>query len=72
MADDDNEIPQESPSTDKVGVDNLRLLENIEVNLTVEVGSTESRSGTCSGSMKALWSSLTALPVSRLISLSTA
>ena len=40
MADDDNEIPQE-PSTDKVGVDNLRLLENIEVNLTVEVGSTE-------------------------------
>jgi len=41
MADDDNEIPQESPSTDKVGVDNLRLLENIEVNLTVEVGSTE-------------------------------
>ena len=41
MADDDNEIPQEDASTDKVGVDNLRLLENIEVNLTVEVGSTE-------------------------------
>ena len=41
MAEDENVKPQDDTATDGSGVDNLRLLENIDVNLTVEVGSTQ-------------------------------
>ena len=35
------EAPAPAPKTEKVSVENLRVLENIEVNLTVVVGGTE-------------------------------
>ena len=41
MAENEAEIQDEETVTDKAGLDNLKVLENIEVKLTVEVGSTE-------------------------------
>ena len=41
MAENEAEAPVEETVTDKTGLDNLKVLENIEVKLTVEVGSTE-------------------------------
>ena len=38
---DTNEEPNQDPKTERAGVENLRVLENIDVGLTVEVGSTE-------------------------------
>ena len=38
---DTNEAPNQDPKTEREGVENLRVLENIDVGLTVEVGSTE-------------------------------
>ena len=40
-APDANEEPNQDPKTERAGVENLRVLENIDVGLTVEVGSTE-------------------------------
>ena len=41
MAENEAEAQVEETVTDKAGLDNLKVLENIEVKLTVEVGSTE-------------------------------
>ena len=41
MAENEAEAQVEETVTDKTGLDNLKVLENIEVKLTVEVGSTE-------------------------------
>ena len=41
MAENEAETKVEETVTDKTGLDNLKVLENIEVKLTVEVGSTE-------------------------------
>ena len=41
MAENESEAQVEETVTDKAGLDNLKVLENIEVKLTVEVGSTE-------------------------------
>jgi flagellar motor switch protein FliN/FliY len=41
MAENEAEAKVEETVTDKTGLDNLKVLENIEVKLTVEVGSTE-------------------------------
>ena len=41
MAENEAEEKVEDTVTDKAGLDNLKVLENIEVKLTVEVGSTE-------------------------------
>ena len=41
MAENEVETQVEETVTDKTGLDNLKVLENIEVKLTVEVGSTE-------------------------------
>ena len=41
MAENEAEVQVEETVTDKAGLDNLKVLENIEVKLTVEVGSTE-------------------------------
>ena len=41
MAENEAEPQVEETVTDKTGLDNLKVLENIEVKLTVEVGSTE-------------------------------
>ena len=41
MAENEAEAEVEETVTDKAGLDNLKVLENIEVKLTVEVGSTE-------------------------------
>ena len=41
MAENEAEAQAEETVTDKTGLDNLKVLENIEVKLTVEVGSTE-------------------------------
>ena len=41
MAENEAEAKVEETVTDKAGLDNLKVLENIEVKLTVEVGSTE-------------------------------
>ena len=41
MAENEAEAQVEETITDKAGLDNLKVLENIEVKLTVEVGSTE-------------------------------
>ena len=41
MAENEAEAQVEETVTDKTGLDNLKVLENIEVKLTVEVGNTE-------------------------------
>ena len=41
MAENEADAQVEETVTDKTGLDNLKVLENIEVKLTVEVGSTE-------------------------------
>ena len=41
MAENETAPTNEETSSDGVGIDNLKVLENIEVKLTVEVGSTE-------------------------------
>ena len=41
MAENEAEAQVEETVNDKAGLDNLKVLENIEVKLTVEVGSTE-------------------------------
>ena len=41
MTENEAEAQVEETVTDKAGLDNLKVLENIEVKLTVEVGSTE-------------------------------
>ena len=41
MAENEAEAQVEETVTDQAGLDNLKVLENIEVKLTVEVGSTE-------------------------------
>ena len=41
MAENEAEPQVEETVTDKTGLDNLKVLENIEVKLTVEVGNTE-------------------------------
>ena len=41
MAENEAEAQVEETVTDNAGLDNLKVLENIEVKLTVEVGSTE-------------------------------
>ena len=41
MAENEAEAKVEETLTDKTGLDNVKVLENIEVKLTVEVGSTE-------------------------------
>ena len=41
MAENEAEAQVEETVTEKAGLDNLKVLENIEVKLTVEVGSTE-------------------------------
>ena len=41
MAENETEAQVEETVTDKTGLDNLKVLENIEVKLTVEVGNTE-------------------------------
>ena len=41
MAENDAEAKVEETVTNKAGLDNIKVLENIEVKLTVEVGSTE-------------------------------
>ena len=41
MAENEAEAQVEETVTDKTGLENLKVLENIEVKLTVEVGSTE-------------------------------
>ena len=41
MAENEAEVQVEETVTDKTGLDNLKVLENIEVKLTVEVGNTE-------------------------------
>ena len=41
MAENEAEAQVEETVTDKTGLDNLKVLENIEVKLSVEVGSTE-------------------------------
>ena len=41
VAPDTNEESNQDPKTERAGVENLRVLENIDVGLTVEVGSTE-------------------------------
>ena len=41
MAENEAEAQVEETVTDKAGLDNIKVLENIEVKLTVEVGSTE-------------------------------
>ena len=38
---DTNQDPNQDAKTERAGVENLRVLENIDVGLTVEVGSTE-------------------------------
>jgi len=40
-APDTNQDPKQDTKTERAGVENLRVLENIDVGLTVEVGSTE-------------------------------
>ena len=41
MAENETESTNEETNSDSAGIDNLKVLENIEVKLTVEVGSTE-------------------------------
>tara|TARA_A100001015_G_C14525139_1_gene531922 strand:- start:156 stop:470 length:315 start_codon:yes stop_codon:yes gene_type:complete len=41
MAENETAAIKEETSSDSAGIDNLKVLENIEVKLTVEVGSTE-------------------------------
>ena len=41
MAENEAETKVEETTTDDTGLDNIKVLENIEVKLTVEVGSTE-------------------------------
>ena len=41
MAENDTAPTNEETDSDSTGIDNLKVLENIEVKLTVEVGSTE-------------------------------
>ena len=41
MAENETAATNEETNSDSVGIDNLKVLENIEVKLTVEVGSTE-------------------------------
>ena len=41
MAENDTAAIKEETNSDSAGIDNLKVLENIEVKLTVEVGSTE-------------------------------
>ncbi len=41
MAENETAATNEETNSDSAGIDNLRVLENIEVKLTVEVGSTE-------------------------------
>ena len=41
MAENETSAINEETKTDSAGIDNLKVLENIEVKLTVEVGSTE-------------------------------
>ena len=41
MAENDTAAIKEENNSDSAGIDNLKVLENIEVKLTVEVGSTE-------------------------------
>lgn len=38
MADSDNTAERDIPKPDRAGIENLRVLENIEVQMTVEVG----------------------------------
>lgn len=38
MADSDDNIERDTPKPDRAGIENLRVLENIEVQMTVEVG----------------------------------
>ena len=41
MAENESAATNEETNSDSAGIDNLKVLENIEVKLTVEVGSTE-------------------------------
>ena len=41
MAENETAVTNEETNSDSAGIDNLKVLENIEVKLTVEVGSTE-------------------------------
>ena len=41
MAENETSATNEDTNSDSAGIDNLKVLENIEVKLTVEVGSTE-------------------------------
>jgi len=45
---------EETKSSERVSVDNLRVLENIDVTLTVEVGQTEIKIRDCFALTKAL------------------